>query len=133
MSAPTVTIPAAKDPAGNVIAATPVILINADASAGGVSPLLGYPLIAIGSTLAGNTAATPVTGIIGGSYIWAYQLGGTSPSLILEALGPDGVNYQTVATVTASGTQWVGAGNNATFRLRNGTANSITGLSSSLS
>lgn len=85
-----------------------------------------------GGTLAASTAATAVTGVAGGSYVWSYQFGGTTPSLVLESLGPDGVTYQTIATVTASGTQGVVIGNNATVRVRNGTANAITNLYSSL-
>lgn len=89
--------------------------------------------LASNETLAGSASRSPVTsGIAGGSYIWAYQFAGTTPSLILESLGPDGVNYQTIATVTASGAQGVVIGSNATVRLRNGTANPITGLSSNL-
>lgn len=84
-------------------------------------------------TLAAGASTTPVTGIAGASYVWAYQFGGTTPSLVLEALGPDGTNYQTVATVTASGTQGIVLGSNSTVRLRNSGANSITGLYSSLS
>lgn len=89
--------------------------------------------LASNATLPGNATTTPVTGVKGGRYIFAYQFGGTSPSLILESLGPDGATYQTVATVTAGGSQSVEFGENSTVRLRNGTANSITGLSASLS
>lgn len=89
--------------------------------------------LASNQTLAGNASTTPVTGVQGGSYIWAYQFGGTTPSLVLETLGPDGVTYQAVGSaVTASGQTGVVIGQNATVRLRNTTGNSITGLSSSL-
>jgi hypothetical protein len=91
-------------------------------------------------TLASNTASLPaggttpvVTGVQGASYVFAYQFGGTSSSLVLESLGPDGVNYQTITTVTASGTQGIVIGQGATVRLRNAGANAITNLSASLS
>lgn len=100
--------------------------------AGGPEAGYSYALSAANSTLAASASGVAVPNVKGGSYIWAYQLGGTSPSLVLESLGPDGATYQTIATVTASGTQGVVIGSNATVRLRNGTANPITGLSSNL-
>lgn len=88
--------------------------------------------LANNQTLAAGGTTAAVAGITGGSYIWSYQFSGTSPSLILEALGPDGTNYQTIATVTQSGTQGVVLGQGSTVRLRNAGANQITGLYSSL-
>lgn len=87
-----------------------------------------------GSSLAAGAATTPVTIVVGGSYIWSYILGGTSPSLVLEALGPDGTTYIPVnsVAVTATGAQGVVLGAGSTVRLRNSGANTITGLYSVL-
>lgn len=93
-----------------------------------------YQLATSLASLASGGTTGDTAGIAGGSYIWAYQLGGTSPSLVLEALGPDGSTWITIATVTATGQQGVVLGNAARVRLRNGSgSNAITGLSSSLS
>lgn len=92
-----------------------------------------YTLASNVASLAAGATTTPVAGVVGGAYIWGYQFAGTTPSLIIESLGPDGLNYITVATVTASGAQGLTFGNNATVRLRNAGANPITGLSSNLS
>jgi len=109
-----------------------------------VDPVTDYnpqPVRTIGDSAqlitSGTLAATTSTGIktlYGGSYIWAYQFTGTSPQLILEALGPDGTTYiQVGTTATATGSQGVVLGNNAIVRLRNGSgSNAINSLSSSL-
>jgi hypothetical protein len=92
-----------------------------------------YTLASAIASLAGNTATTSVSAVDSGSYVWSYVLGGTTPSLILQTLGPDGTTWQNVATVTASGSQVVTIPSSATVRLLNNTANAITGLSSKLS
>jgi hypothetical protein len=95
-------------------------------------------LIASGSSLAAGATSTAVTGIPEGSYGWALQMTGTTPSLILEYLGPDGATYITLETATTSGSSYAGTigvviGANATVRLRNPTGATITAISSSLS
>jgi len=94
-----------------------------------------YPL-ATNATLASGANTAPVTVTSSASYGWAYIFGGTTPSLALQALGPDGTTWQTIATVSASGAQGIvifaGAAG-AQIRLLNTGANSITGLSSTLS
>lgn len=112
-----------------------------------IDPITGQPyragggiqstvaLVPANSTLAGNANSTPVTIANSAVYGWSYTFGGTSPSLKLQTLGPDGTTWQDSATVTASGAQPVnvfsGSGG-TTVRLLNATANSITGLSSQL-
>jgi len=103
--------------------------VGADGYVAGGTP----STLASNATLAAGASTTPVTGIGGASYIWAYQFAGTTPSLVIEALGPDGVNYQTITTATASGSQGIVLGSNSTVRLRNAGANQITGLYSNIS
>jgi len=95
-------------------------------------------LIASGSSLAAGATSTAVTGIPEGSYGWGLQMTGTTPSLILEYLGPDGSTYITLETATTSGSSYAATigvviGANATVRLRNPTGATITAISSSLS
>lgn len=92
-----------------------------------------YILAGPNATLTAGSPGTTVTGVAGGYIVWAYQFTGTAPSLVLESLGPDGTNWQTVATVSASGTTAIYFGANSSVRVRNAGANSITALSSSLS
>jgi hypothetical protein len=110
----------------------PVISVNADGTPNSGSSSSTYTLASAIASLAPGATTTPITGVTGASYIWAYQFAGTTPSLVIETLGPDGTNYQTVATVTASGQQGIVLGQNSTVRLRNAGANAITTLSSSL-
>lgn len=94
----------------------------------------GAPL----ASLAAGATTTPVTIPAGqsASYAWSATFGGTTPSLVLEALGADDTTYYTVATLTASGSLGVvvftGDGG-AIVRLRNAGTNAITNLSSRLS
>ncbi len=74
--------------------------------------------------------STPVTVSISATYGWSYILSGTSPSVTLQVLGPDGTTWQTVGSpVTASGMQGVvifaGAAG-ASVRLLNSGSNSVT-------
>lgn len=116
-------------PAGGGV--TMVSAVGADGFANGNR---SYSLASNVASLAAGNFTTPVSGIMGGSYVWAYQFAGTTPSLQLESLGPDGVNYLPIgAAVTASGSTGVVIGSNATVRLRNTGSNAITGLSSNLS
>jgi len=92
--------------------------------------------LASNQSLTTATPTTPVTGIIGASYVWnvaqATTFGGFS--LVLESLdsAPGSTTYQTIATVTAPGSVGVVIGNNATVRLR-AVGGTITALSSNLS
>jgi len=104
----------------------------------GTSPSNTYTL-ANNITLAGNTSTTPVAipANSSASYGFSYILGGTSPNMKLQALGADATTWQDVVTgITASGQQGVvvftGAAG-ASLRLTNTTANSITGLTATLS
>lgn len=93
-----------------------------------------YQLATSVSSLAAGASTGQTAGIAAGSYVWSYVLGGTSPQLKLEYLGPDGATWiQLGTTATANGSQGVVIGDNATVRLTNGSgSNAITGLSSSL-
>lgn len=126
------TMPIVSDEIGNRIPARPIVPVDLDGAYAGIAVPETYQL-ASSLTLASAGTTTPQNNIIGGSYIWAYQLSGTSPALVLESLGPDGVTFMVVATVYATGAQGVVIGGNGTVRLRNSGANAITGLSSSLS
>jgi hypothetical protein len=96
-----------------------------------------YTLASNASLAAGTTnATTPVSGIKGGSYIFAYQFTqAATVSLILEALGPDGTTYQTISSLSAtSGTVGIVLGENSTVRLRNGSGtNAVSALYANLS
>lgn len=89
--------------------------------------------LATAQSLASAATTTPVTGIIGGSYIWntvGTYSGGSQ--VILQSLGSDGATWQNVATMSASGSAGVVIGNNASVRLLGAVA-TTTALSSSLS
>ena len=89
--------------------------------------------LATNQTLASAGTTTPVTAILGDSYVWNVVgtfSGGSTVSL--QALGSDGATYQTIATVSASGNTGVVLGNNASVRLLGAVA-STTALSSSIS
>lgn len=96
-----------------------------------------YTLASNAGLAAGTTnATTPVTGISGGSYVFAYQFTqAATVAAVLEALGPDGVTYQMVTAITTtSGTIGIVLGANSTVRIRNNSAtNAISALYASLS
>lgn len=77
-----------------------------------------------------GSVTTPVAGLAGGSYLWDAQFTGTS--VVLQALGADGVTWRDVATRTTSGTTGVVIGQGATVRIYNPNASAVTAVSSSL-
>lgn len=90
--------------------------------------------IATAATLAAGATSSTVAVNRSGTYGFTVILTGTSPSLTLQQLGPDGTTWMDVVTVTASGSQpitiFAGAGG-AAVRLKNAGANPITALTAS--
>jgi hypothetical protein len=87
--------------------------------------------LAAGVNAAGST--TPVTGVIGGSYIFACTASNwNSATAQLQALGPDGTTWLNVGTaMSANGTQGVVIGANASVRVT--VTGTPTGLNASIS
>lgn len=108
----------------------PTTQVGAD----GVSNGLRTYQLASAQSLASGANTTPVTGVVGGSYIW--NVVGTfsgGSAVALQTLASDGVTWMTVGSpVTASGNVGVVIGNNASVRLL-GSVATTTSLSSSLS
>lgn len=119
-------LPTVLSAANRPIEATPVVSVDAAGRPAGAAASAVY--LASNVTLAAGATSQPVTNLPAGTYIFGAQFSGTSPSLVLEYLGPDGTNYLTLATLTVSGSQGVVLGSNTTLRLRNSGANSITSL-----
>lgn len=70
------------------------------------------------AVLLSNASATgqPVT-MPGGRYIWAAQGTFSGATLTLQALGPDGANYQDVTTLTAAGAAAIDIGEGTAMRV----------------
>lgn len=86
-------------------------------------------------TLLTNAGASgnPVTGVKNGSYVWAADATNwNGATATLKALGPGGVAYLTVDTLTANGSKGVVLGEGATVRV-DITGGPPTGVNSSLS
>lgn len=66
---------------------------------------------------AGTGTGTPAVNLPAGSYEWCVQgtVGGST--IALKVLGPDGVNYMQIASVTAAGCTGVVVGMNATVEV----------------
>jgi hypothetical protein len=93
-----------------------------------------YTIFGPAGTLGASATAAAVGSIVGGRYIFSWQMGGTTPQFILETIGADGATYvPVIATVTAANGQTeLVIGNNSTLRVRNLTANAITAFSATL-
>jgi hypothetical protein len=86
--------------------------------------------LASAQLITAGSNSTPVTVTTSATYGWSYILSGTSPSVTLQVLGPDGTTWQTVGSpVTASGMQGVvifAGVAGASVRLLNSGSNSVT-------
>ena len=86
-----------------------------------VSAASPLPTYAAGATYAllSNASATggAVGGVRGGAYIWTSVGTWNAATATLQSLGPDGVTWLDVDTLTANGRKGVVIGENATVRV----------------